>query len=121
MYIMIYFSTTKLLFLVLPYNYKSTYTILYYATVNSDDTSMGFQIQSTATSFFAHSEPYQYPRAKGGPFRSSDGENNHMYKTLTKIQLLAVYLSYLKKMLGNGMGITGNTYHSQVHSIYNFA
>ena len=51
MYIMMYFSTTKLLFLVLPYNYKSTYTILYYATLNSDDTSMGFQIQSTATSF----------------------------------------------------------------------
>ena len=50
MYIMMYFSTTKLLFLVLLYNYNFN-TILYYATLNSDDTSMGFQIQSTATSF----------------------------------------------------------------------
>ena len=82
---------------------------------------MGFQIQSTATSFFCTFRALSVSKGpKGVPFRrSSDmtrGEQSHVQNTDKNYTTFSLSLLSQKRKMGNY-----GEYHSQVHSIYNFA
>ena len=83
---------------------------------------MGFQIQSTATSFFLHIQSLiSIQRAQGSALPEEQRYDTGRTITCTKHWQKLYYFQFIspiskKKKMGNY-----GEYHSQVHSIYNFA